>query len=154
MNTRSPVNDFRNALVFFFVFGLGFSALAAYLTVSSYRFVDSAVHAEGVVVAIKKGTRGKTWPIVAFKTASGVRVQFQSNVPNRWFMVIGTHVGVLYDERGPSSPRIDSFNDLWGMPFLFGLMGLFSLGLGFAAPRLRARRSPLEKPHSSISSSE
>lgn len=146
---RPPQNHLRNALVFLFAFGLGFSAIAASLAVSSTRFVDHAAHAEGVVVAIKKGTFNKTWPIVAFKTAGGARVEFQSNVPNRWFMVVGTHVDVLYDKHDISNARIHSFNDLWGIPFLFGLMGLFSLGLGVTVLRVLARRPPFETSSSS-----
>lgn len=136
-----PSNRVHNALVFLFAFGLGFSAIAAYSAVSSSRFVDSAAHAEGIVVGIRNGTRGKTWPIVEFNTASGARIEFQSDVPNRWFMVVGTHVGVLYDKHDISNARIESFNDLWGPAFLFGLMGMFSLGLGFTILRLRAKQS-------------
>lgn len=114
------------------IFGLGFGVLTAYRTVSSRGFVDNAAHAEGVVVAIKRGIyrKARSWPVVAFTTASGERIEFQSQVPNQSLLPVGTQVDVLYNEQEPSKARINSWIDLWGLTFLFGLMSLFFLGLG------------------------
>jgi hypothetical protein len=68
--------------------------------------------------------------------------RISNNVPNWALLPVGTRVDVLYDTHDRSNARIDSWLDLWGLAFFFGLMSLFFLGLGLAILVLVARRAP------------
>lgn len=54
----------------------------------------------------------------------------------------GTRVDVLYDTHDPSNARINSWLDLWGLAFFFGLMSFFFLGLGLTILVVVAKRTP------------
>jgi hypothetical protein len=144
MNT--PENPFRNILVLFFTLGLGCTSIAAYFIADTRSFVGKASHADGVVVALRQGTRS-TWSIVAYKSASGAGFNVQSNVTNRGMLhlPIGARVDVLYDAHEPSNARINTFLDLWGLALVFGIIGLVCLALGSFAllrmPRISQRQS-------------
>jgi Protein of unknown function (DUF3592) len=131
--------------VFLYTMGLGLCAIAAYFGADTWRFVDKASHADGTVVALKKGTFSQTWPIVAFETESGTRIRFQGNKPSRPSprFPIGTRLDILYDEREPSNARINTFIDMWGLTLVFGIIGLMFLALGTAVLFLGPGRSRL-----------
>ena len=134
MVAQPSVSPIRDLLVFLNTIGLVFSVLATYCFLGSRHFVNQALHADGVVVAVREGVPTQFWTIVAFKTGSGVPVQFQSSSPSRVSprFPIGTRLDVLYDEHEPSNARINSMVDLWGLAFCFGGMGLVFLALGCA----------------------
>jgi hypothetical protein len=115
--------------------------------VESRHFVNNALHAEGVVVALRKGLHSQTWPVVAFRTESGVRIEFQSDVPSTLSprFPIGQRLDILYVERDPSNARINGVVDLWGLALGFGVTGMVFLALGSAVLFLvpaRSWRSP------------
>lgn len=141
VNTRSSLNPLRDVFVFFYAIGLAFSAIAAYLGADTWLFVNKSSHADGTVVALKKGMKLQTWPIVAFETANGVRIKFQGNKPSQLSprFPIGTQLDVLYDKHEPSIARINTIVDVWGLVFCFGILGIGFLALGtvvrFKTPR-------------------
>lgn len=144
MITSRPPSSLWDAVVFCFTLGFAFSALAAYFYFGSRHFVDHALPAEGVVVALRKPyySQSETWPVVAFATRSGARIVFQSNVSSRVSprFSIGQRVDILYDERNPSNARIHSIVDLWGLPLGLGVIGAAFLALGSVVLfRVRAR---------------
>lgn len=132
MNVSAPVNPFRKILVLFFAIGLVCSAIAAHMVVESRHILHSAAHAQGIVIALREGMYYKTWPIVAFRTASGEQIEFQGNVSSRSPYPVGTRLDVLYDKQHPSNARIASVTDLWGLPLCIGLMGLVFLAISSA----------------------
>jgi hypothetical protein len=146
MNTPAPTNPFRNILVLFFTLGLGCTSIVAYFIADTSSFVNKASHADGVVVALRQGSRS-TWSIVAYKSAGGAGFNVQSNVTNRAMLrlPIGARVDVLYDAHEPANARINTFLDLWGLAFGFGMIGLVCLALGSLAlvqsARISQRRS-------------
>jgi hypothetical protein len=121
-------------LAFLYTIGLVFSAMAGYFYLDSRHFVSKALHADGVVVAVREGSPYQFWTIVAFKTGSGVPATFESKSPSRVSprFPIGTRLDVLYNEHEPSNARINSFVDLWGLEFGFAVMGLVFLAIGSA----------------------
>lgn len=139
MKIRTSDNPIRDFLVFFYVGGLVFSGIAAHFYAQARNLVENGVHAQGTVVGSGGLMYHNTWPIIAFTTASGRRVEFPRNRFEYGRYPNGTRFGVLYDRNDPSNARVDSLLDVWGPALLFGTMGLVFIALGttvlFAVPR-------------------
>lgn len=134
-------------LVFLYVSGLGLSGISAFLFVKSHDFQAKALRAQGRVVALQKRQSGhgdQIFPVVAFRTATGGRMTFVSDVPNQSRFPVGSRVDVLYDDSDPTNARMDTLVELWGSTFLFGAMslGFFALGTTILIMRPKALRRP------------
>src|ERR1700752_1051823 len=83
----------------FAVIGMAFIAGGGAVAWRTQRFLDTATHADGVVVGlVRSGSRGRSFaPVVEFATAEGRRVQFQSNISSSPPAYdVGEHIGVWY----------------------------------------------------------
>jgi len=153
MRNDSPADPFRQVLVFLFGIGLAMGGLATYFYVDARHFVDRAVHADGVVVALRQvgASNTRRYAIVEFQTPSGLRSQFQSNAPGGMMprFRIGERVDILYDPRDPSDARIHSFVDLWGLSLCLGCIGFVFTWLGCIWAIGLARDSRHQSAHGS-----
>ena len=105
------------------VFGLGF-------LVSTVIFLRRSDPTTGVVVNLiphrdaEDGSVGYA-PVFAFTASDGAPYVVSSNVSsNPAGFAVGDHVPVRYEIHLPQKARIDSFWQMWLMPFVFGTIGL------------------------------
>jgi len=80
-------------------------------------------------------------PIVAFRSGSGVEVQFQANWSEGDPPAIGTTVPVRYLEDLPQDARIGGFASLYGGAAILFLIGAVLAGAGGLILRQHGRRS-------------
>ena len=85
-------------------------------------------------MAVREGVPTQLWTFVAFRTANGRQVEFRSKKPDSVSAryPVGTRVDVLYDQRDPSSARINGLIDIWGLTIAFSALGVVFLGIGIA----------------------
>ena len=114
--------------------GLAFVAIAAWFYLDDRRFAESALHADGTVVAMPEsgGSDGYSYtPVVEFRDRDGIPHRFASGVssnPPRYST--GERVEVLYDPEAPDEARIDSFLDRQFLPTVFGGLGALFAAIG------------------------
>lgn len=136
-------------------FGCGVVMVAAglFLYVQAWRFVRTAVHAEGTVTGLveKAGKEKKTlyYPVCKFQDSQGAEHEIQSDIPRedttKW--AAGTEVPVLYQPDDPRKAKLDDFGDVWGLAFetcfigaFFAGLGLVFLLIGFVVRKVRKRK--------------
>jgi hypothetical protein len=114
----------------FLVIGLAFITLAVLIVINTRKFIAGAEYAQGTVVQMI-GDRDGYSPVVKFSTAEGREISFEqagrSNPPG---YSVGEGVQVLYQPKEPDNARIDSFQELWLLPMIFGGMGLVFASIG------------------------
>ncbi|HBZ94948.1 MAG TPA: DUF3592 domain-containing protein [Pseudomonas sp.] len=100
----------------------GLALITATVVQTSVRlgFLDSALQAEGNVVALNAGS---SHPEIAFTDNSGARISYPQG---GWIYgyQVGMQVKVYYRPEAPAtSAVIDDFGALWGTPIILGLLG-------------------------------
>jgi hypothetical protein len=127
-------------------FALIFAAVAAALALSTRRFVATAVHADGVVVAIlhEQEFEGATigtevgFPVVRFETTHGPRELKSTIGSDPPAFAVGERVVVLYPPGKPKEARLGTFWQLYLVPVVFaGLAGVFAAVGGVALAMAR-----------------
>jgi hypothetical protein len=117
----------------FLAVGVALLLVGTVLLVRKVQFVTSAERATGTVIDVSReaDSDGEVtfYPVVAFTTADGSRIQFKSSTGSSPAShSTGDRVEVLYDSDDPSDAELSGFVDLWLGPGIFLL-----LGVGFAA---------------------
>lgn len=110
-------------------------------------FKATATRCEGTVVdmAERRDTvPGGEWrtlyaPVVSFETG-GKRVRFTASSWSSSKVTLHRKVTVVFDPKDPEGARIDSAFHDWGVPAIFGVLGLMLLGLAAALLVLSPRR--------------
>lgn len=108
------------------VFALVLFAVCAYSWRSTHNFLQSAQRATGVVVSVMGDPDETTYPRVRFIDAAGQPHEFDSALkshPPRYS--IGEQVPVLYPRGAPREAQIEGFFELWLIPLVTGVIGLF-----------------------------
>ncbi|MEN8213998.1 MAG: DUF3592 domain-containing protein, partial [Pseudomonadota bacterium] len=99
----------------------------------SSQLLKSSTSVEGTIISIDpfmSSKAGKSsslhyFPRVAFTTASGEQLEFQSRVTHRAdHYKPGDKVRVLYRQDAPENAVIGSFNALWALAALFSASGV------------------------------
>lgn len=122
--------------------GAALTVAAIVSAVHSVRLLAYGASAEGVVVRIEQEhmldtwrwpsrIRWVYWPVVAFTTPDGQRVEVRSNVAGpHGGPALGSPVQVCYPPGRPDVARIRTFSALWGPALALGFMGVGFLGFG------------------------
>lgn len=124
--------------VLFALTGLAMIAAMVVHTSSRLDFLDSALQAEGNVVALNAGG---SHPEIAFTDDSGARISYPQG---GWIYgyQVGMPVKVYYRAEAPeTSAVIDDFGALWGTSILLGLLGSVFMVSGLLT---LSRRTPHE----------
>ena len=112
-----PPPRFKGGL--FALIGLALLAAMAIQTSSRVGFLQSALEADGSVVALNAGG---SHPEIAFTDGTGTRISY----PRGWIYgyQVGMRVKVHYQADAPAtSAVVDDFGALWGTPAFLGLLG-------------------------------
>ena len=105
---------------------------------SSYQLLQTSTVSEGEIISVDpfmSSAAGKSsslqyFPKVAFTTATGKQVEFQSTVTRRAdHYKKGDRVRVLYRQDDPQTAVIGSFNDLWMLALIFMISGVLVIVL-------------------------
>ncbi len=119
----------------FVVVGMGLLIAATVGGISTYRFLQAASTADGVIQ--KMGVVSNSGHLtgrftVAFTDRSGHERTFTEtgNVMNRPAFNVGQKVRVAYDPANPSAARVISFQTLWLWQSFMGGMGLMFVVIG------------------------
>jgi hypothetical protein len=119
----------------FGVIGLGLLVGAAALTLSTRRFIATALHAPGVVtelVAVRDNDDGSfTYkPVVKFSAKDGVERTFTSSYSSRPPAYdVGEPVDVMFAPDDVDDARINGFGSLWLGPLILGGLGTLFAGI-------------------------
>jgi hypothetical protein len=132
----------------FCVVGPAFLLIALGAAIKQVRFVRSALHAEGTVIALQefRNTRSTTRnfvPVFQFTAGNGQSYVVRSRTAARQNQIrIGDRVEVLYSRLHPESAFINRFGQLWTFPLVFGAIGAaFSTVPAFVLFQIRRRRN-------------
>ena len=123
----------------FLLIGLGLLGGAVLSFVTTWRFIDGAVAADGVVIAFEERWDSDDgaytyYPRVAFETEDRRKFEFTSDSGSRPAAFdIGEPVRVLFDPAQPEAARICSVLQLWLLPLILGGIGTVFSGFGIAA---------------------
>lgn len=120
--------------------GIGALAASWYMIKRTQAFVSTAVRAEGTVVDMQ--SRRDTDPngrmetfyasVVSFESRAGKHVTYTEGKWSTSKPRLARKVGVLYDPKNPEDARTHSAFALWGIPGIFGVLGLLLLSAAFA----------------------
>jgi hypothetical protein len=124
--------------------GLGFAIYTTY-------FIRSSAVADGKVLSLRETVKHSdnpnqsdsiTYaPVFTFKAADGASYTISSDTGSLPAgFAVGEIVHVLYLPSNPSGARIDSFEQLWIFPLIFGLLGLGVTAAGLLLLHLERRR--------------
>ncbi|HEY8192078.1 MAG TPA: DUF3592 domain-containing protein [Alphaproteobacteria bacterium] len=127
--------------------GVIFIGVSLYMGQGMYVFMNDAVAAKGIVIRMenqRSGSDGSSYyPHVAFIPQGGSRIDFRDKLgtsPPAYKK--GDHVDVLYDPAEPRHAMIDRGIWNWGMPGIFGGIGVALLLTAWKASlTLAARRA-------------
>lgn len=112
--------------LFFGILGIVFAGVSYFVSQSTRDFLARAVKTEGEVIRFGSGMKdGSTYyyPVVEF-TCNDRPVEFQStsgSSPAAYDK--GEQVEVYYLADNPKKAKINDWWPLWGMSFIFGLLG-------------------------------
>jgi hypothetical protein len=133
----------------FAVIALVFTASGVGLLVAALRklvewraFMAESSSARGEVVGfaeVREGVHPSYFPEVAFRTAEGHAIRFQSQLGSEQpDLAVGDTVRVRYHTARPNEAELDSFWSLWGLVALLGALGVAftAIGVGLLASRL------------------
>jgi len=129
----------------FLLIGLGLLGGAVLSFVTTWRFIDGAVAADGVVIAFEERWDSDDgaytyYPRVTFETEDRRKFEFTSDTGSRPAAFdVGEPVRVLFDPAQPDAARIDSFLQLWLLPLILGGIGTVFSGFGLVATLSVAR---------------
>lgn len=122
--------------IVFSLLGFGMLAVSLFLYTATKEFLKDAVTAQGTVTELvrSKSSDSTTYrPVVEFKTADGSVVEFTSSMgSNPPSFSRGEVVEVFYEEASPEKAKINTFFSLWGLPLIFGSVGLVFFLIGFS----------------------
>jgi hypothetical protein len=132
------------------VMGIGCLALIVALATSlhTWRFTRVAQRTSGTVIEMRENTDKDSGnvsyaPTFRFQDATGAEHTVASSLfssPPEFR--VGDRVGVLYRADSPTSARIDSYWQVWGLPSLLGIIGSIELPIGLVIlfwPKITAR---------------
>jgi hypothetical protein len=124
-------------MVVMILMGLVFMAVGIFFGRDSIELRNNGRQATGEVVDIdtSRGSKGGTTyaPVVRFTPVEGDPITFVGKVHSSSRPRIGEQVRVLYDPRDPGGAQIDSFEQMWLFPMVFGGVGFLVLAIGAAA---------------------
>ena len=115
----------------FVVIGIGFILAGIFFQMRAAEFVEVAVEASGVVIALERKSGGSFSPVVEWTDHTGASRTFYSAMashPPRYFE--GERVTMMFDPADPKYPvnaRIKSTLDIWGIAIFFAVFGGFWL---------------------------
>jgi len=119
----------------FVLIGLLLLGIGVYLFMSTRTFIEQSVVTNGSVIAIAsewsdEGSR-TYYPIIAFTTETGERVEFRSNLgSSAQLYTVDETVSVRYDPTDSASAQLNSFMALWFSTLLFLVLGLSFVVIG------------------------
>ena len=123
----------------FLLIGIGLLGGAVLSFVMTLQFIDRAVAADGVVIALEErwdsdDSAYTYYPRVAFETEDRRKFEFTSDTGSRPASFdIGDPVRVLFDPARPEAARIDSVLQLWLLPLILGGIGTVFSAFGLLA---------------------
>jgi hypothetical protein len=128
---------------------VGFLALFGSIgtAIHSWDFVKHAVRGEGKITAMReqydRKDQSSTYaPTFQFRDASGHEHTVESHTSSYPpAHRVGDIVPVIYKPSEPDNARIDSFLYNWGLPTLFGIIGIVGLPVGLCSLYSRRRSS-------------
>ena len=134
----------KKVFFIFTIIGILMLAGAAFLSNSTYQFIQQAAIQTGTVVAIEQSESKDSYvyhPVVKFVTADNQAIKFRSSIgSNPPSYRIGESVDVIYIPAEPHKAKINSFMSLWFVEiivagigsifFLIGAIPLFIIRLG------------------------
>lgn len=143
---RAPggrVKVFGLLSVVFLAFGVVFDGVALFSYFRARAFLAEARRVQGTVIEnvevrsssdASRGTRITFAPHIRFATATGTSIDFtsgSSSAPPEY--TPGDAVQVLYAPGNPADARVDAFFPIFGLSFVFGLLGgiFTAVGAGF-----------------------
>ena len=146
----SRIHGTKRPVIARVVICLGCLALVVALASSlhTWRFTRVAQRASGTVIEMREDTDKDSGsvsyaPTFRFQDATGA----EHTVASSFFSAppefrVGDRVGVLYRADSPTSARIDSYWQVWGLPSLSGILGSIYLPIGLVIlfwPKITAR---------------
>lgn len=139
MRWSFEVHDPRWIARLFLLLGFAFLAVSAGIGHRTYGFLQTALVADGTVVALEQRRSGTYAPAFEFADAHGVRHRVYSETgSNPPAYEVGERVRVLYPAADPRSARLEGFLELWLGPLVFLILGLPFVAMGwFVHRRLR-----------------
>lgn len=124
----------------FLLFGLAVWSFSVYVYTSAWVLIAHGEHARGTVTAFSRN-HTTYFPVVAFKTSDGTRVEFVgSSGSSSPTFVRGQQVDVIYTPGNPPKARINTFGELWAPPLLLTTFGAIFFAIGFAPIFIRWKR--------------
>jgi|SRR5581483_5351715 len=111
--------------------------IAGILLQHTRSFLRDAVRADARVVRIIErrdvGSDASYYPVFSFRDPTGEEHEvYSSSGSFPPANAVGDSVTVLYRPQQPSKAREDSFSELWLLPVILAVVGLFDLTIGLA----------------------
>lgn len=125
----NPVNKKKSPLlvILFTIIGLGFLAAGIGLTITAYDFSENATSTTGAVVSVEVnyGENSTTYrPTIRFLDFAGRKQRSTTFLSSSNYNYdVGQKIDIIYDVRDPSKMRIDSWFAIWGLGFIFLVVG-------------------------------
>lgn len=119
--------------------------VAGFFAAFSARFVSRSTTAPGTILSLEESTSdGKTYYIPQFSYVADNGRTYNS-ISNSGSThpgyTAGQTIRVRYERANPANVKIDSFEELWGMPTIFALAGLGSFLLSLFLKRAAQRKA-------------
>ena len=133
LETKPPVNAVLLVMLLFIAIGVGLIVGGWVYLKHTRDFMRHALVATGKIVdyitdSDDEGTFYK--PVVHFATADGRQIEYQAHSGASYrTQPIGSEVTIHYDPTHPEHAVIESFLDLWFVPVILFILGVFFIGI-------------------------
>ncbi|MUM18518.1 DUF3592 domain-containing protein [Mycobacterium sp. CBMA271] len=139
--TRNVDNTPFIVCAIFVVVGLIFAGIGGAVGVHESRFQQHSAVTEGLVIGQEPrrscdsdgDCHTSDYPIVRFEV-EGKQFTFTSNTSGLLSPRTGRDVSVRYNVANPQEAEVNSFDAAWGLPLIFGVLGLALVAVGIFVP--------------------